>query len=242
MARLRIDLQYDGTDFHGWQTQPNATSVQQTIEYALSKLNSNIPTEIVGCGRTDTGVHAKHYVAHCDFEYENLDELILKMNHMLPPSIHIFEVVAAHNSFHARFDAKKRSYRYFIDKTKNPFNNKFAHYSRQILNIDAMNEAAIFLIGRHDFESFAKHHSDVNNHFCEVFKAFWSESDEQYIFEISANRFLRNMVRAIVGTLADIGLGKIEPTQIQDIISKKNRSEAGTSVPGKGLFLWEIEY
>jgi tRNA pseudouridine38-40 synthase len=161
---------------------------------------------------------------------------------MMHKGISITKIEEAHPEFHARFDATKRTYRYFIDKRNNPFNNRFAHFLRHPLNLEKMNEAAQHLLGKQDFESFAKHHSDVNNFFCEVFSAFWIETDEQYIFEISANRFLRNMVRAVVGTLVDVGLEKIEPRQIQEIIAKKNRSEAGTSVPGKGLFLWKIEY
>jgi tRNA pseudouridine38-40 synthase len=242
MTRLRLDLQYDGTDFHGWQIQPNAITVQEEIENALTRLNSNQKVEIVGCGRTDTGVHAMHYVAHCDMNYPDLNELQFKLNGMMHKGIAITEITEAHPEFHARFDATKRTYRYFIDKRNNPFNNRFAHFLRHKLNVEVMNEAAKHLLGKQDFESFAKHHSDVNNFYCEVFSAFWTETDEQYIFEISANRFLRNMVRAIVGTLVDVGLAKIEPTEIQEIIAKKSRSEAGTSVPGKGLFLWKIEY
>lgn len=242
MARLRLELQYDGTDFHGWQMQPNAISVQEEIESALTRLNSNQKVEIVGCGRTDAGVHAMHYVAHCDLDYPNLSDLKFKLNGMIHKGISITNIEETHPDFHARFDATKRTYRYFIDKRNNPFNNRFAHFLRHPLNLEKMNDAAQHLLGKQDFESFAKHHSDVNNFFCEVFSAFWTETDEQYIFEISANRFLRNMVRAVVGTLVDVGLEKIEAQQTQEIIAKKNRSEAGTSVPGKGLFLWKIEY
>ncbi len=242
MSRLRLELQYDGTDFHGWQMQPNALSVQEEIENALTRLNSNQKVEIVGCGRTDAGVHAMHYVAHCDLNFDNLSDLQFKLNGMMNKGINITRIEETHPEFHARFDATKRTYRYFIDKRNNPFNNRFAHFLRHPLNLEKMNEAAQYLLGKQDFESFAKHHSDVNNFYCEVFSAFWTESDEQYIFEISANRFLRNMVRAIVGTLVDVGLEKLDPSQIQEIMAKKSRSEAGTSVPGKGLFLWEIEY
>lgn len=242
MARLRLDLQYDGTDFHGWQIQPNAPSVQESIELALNRLNGNNKVEIVGCGRTDTGVHAQHYVAHCDFDFNDLAELKFKLNGMLPVGIAITRIVQTHENFHARFDATKRTYRYFINKKKDPFTTRFAHFTRHELDIEAMNQAAYHLLGRQDFESFAKHHSDVTNHFCEVFSAFWIENEDQYIFEISANRFLRNMVRAVVGTLLEVGLHKITPPDILDIMTKKSRSAAGTSVPGKGLFLWEIEY
>lgn len=242
MPRLRLDLQYEGTDFHGWQVQPNALSVQEEIENSLTRLNSNEKVEIVGCGRTDAGVHAMHYVAHCDINFVELNELKFKLNGMMHKGIAITQIEVAHPEFHARFDAIKRTYRYFIDKRNNPFNYRFAHFLRHPLNVEQMNAAAIYLLGRQDFESFAKHHSDVSNFFCEVFHASWTETEEQYIFEISANRFLRNMVRSIVGTLVDVGLGKLEPAKIKKIIAKKNRSEAGTSVPGKGLFLWNIEY
>ena len=242
MARLKLELQYDGTDFHGWQIQPNAPSVQESIEQALTRLNSNKTVEIVGCGRTDTGVHAHHYVAHCDFESSDLKTLKFKLNGMLPEGIAIQNIQIAHDDFHARFDATKRTYRYFINKSKNPFNARYAHFTKHSLQVAAMNEAAELLIGYQDFESFAKHHSDVTNHFCHVFEAFWIETEEQYVFEISANRFLRNMVRAIVGTLIEVGLGKINSEDVTRIIAKKDRCAAGSSVPGKGLFLWKIEY
>lgn len=242
MPRLKITLQYDGTDFHGWQIQPNAPSVQESIEYALTRLNSNQPVEIVGCGRTDTGVHASHYVAHCDLESHELRTLKFKLNGMLPKGIAILSIDETHKDFHARFDATRRTYRYFINKTKNPFNERFAHFTRYELDMKAMNEAAALLVGTQDFESFAKHHSDVNNFYCTVFEAFWVETEEQYIFEISANRFLRNMVRAIVGTLLEVGQGRMTPEEILTVISKKNRGDAGSSVPGKGLFLWRIDY
>ncbi len=242
MARLRLDLQYDGTDFHGWQVQPNAVSVQEELEKALSKLNSNNAVEVVGCGRTDTGVHAMHYVAHCDFAAQDLNSLKFKLNGMLHPGIAIIDIQETHPEFHARFDATQRTYRYFINKKKDPFTVRFAHFTRHPLDLAQMNEAAKFLLGRQDFESFAKHHSDVTNHFCEVFAAFWSETETQYIFEISANRFLRNMVRAVVGTLLEVGTGKLKPEDMPKIIAKKSRSDAGTSVPGKGLFLWKIDY
>lgn len=242
MSRLRIDLQYDGTDYHGWQIQPNAPSVQETIEIALTRLNSNEKVEIVGCGRTDTGVHAMHYVAHCDFNAKDMKMLKFKLNGMLPAGINILQIEATDLNFHARFDAKIRTYRYFINKHKNPFNDRFSHFTRHELNVSKMNETSELLLGHQDFESFAKHHSDVTNHFCHVYSAFWTENESQYVFEISANRFLRNMVRAIVGTLLEVGLGKITPDEVTEIIFKKNRSEAGSSVPGKGLFLWKIEY
>lgn len=242
MARLRMDLQYDGTDFNGWQIQPNAPSIQETIELALTKLNSNKKIAITGCGRTDAGVHAMHYVAHFDLNHDHLPDLKYKLNLILPSSINIKDIKLVHDAFHARFDATKRSYRYFISKEKSPFLNRFVYHYRHALNVQEMNKAAQNLIGRHDFESFAKHHADLSHFFCEVYHAQWTETDEQYIFEISANRFLRNMVRAVVGTLLEVGVGKISPDDVVHIRQEKSRSAAGTSVPGSGLFLWEIIY
>lgn len=242
MSRLRLDLQYDGADFSGWQIQPNAPSIQNELEHALTLLNAQQLVQVVGCGRTDAGVHAKHYVAHCDFHCEDLNTLKFKLNGMLHRGIGILQITPVHSEFHARFDATKRTYKYFVNKTKNPFNDRYALYSRHPLDIHAMNLAAKHLLGYQDFTSFAKLHSDVNNHFCEIFDAFWTETEEQYIFEITANRFLRNMVRSIVGTLLDVGLHKSSEKEVLFIVDQKNRSEAGVSVPAKGLFLWEIQY
>jgi tRNA pseudouridine38-40 synthase len=242
MSRLRLDLQYDGSAFHGWQNQPNAPTVQAAIEKALFLLNSHHPVDVVGCGRTDTGVHAKHYVAHCDFSFADLDDLKFKLNGMLPSGIAILDIVEAKADFHARFDANQRTYRYFISKKKNPFQEAYAYYFRKELDLEKMNVVAQQLVGRKDFESFAKHHSDVNNFICEVTEAFWVETEEQYVFQISANRFLRNMVRSIVGTLLEFGLGNLEEDQMAAILAAKDRAAAGTSVPGKGLFLWQVSY
>lgn len=242
MSRLRLDLQYDGSAFCGWQIQPNDPSIQQEIEQHLTRLNRQKPVAVVGCGRTDTGVHAWHYVAHCDFETDDLEMLKFKLNGMLHCGVSVLKISHAHPEFHARFDATRRTYRYFINRRKNPFNERYAHFISKTLDVDAMNTAAQYLLGHQDFESFAKHHSDVTNHFCLVYSAFWTESEEQYVFEISANRFLRNMVRAIVGTLLQVGIKRITPEAIPGIIAMKNRGDAGASVPGKGLFLWEIAY
>jgi tRNA pseudouridine38-40 synthase len=242
MSRLRLDLQYDGSEFCGWQIQPKDPSVQEELEQHLTKLNGQKSVAVVGCGRTDAGVHAMHYVAHCDFDTTDLESLTFKLNSMLSRGVSILKITEVHPDFHARFDATKRTYRYFINKRKNPFNERYAHFTRKTLDVEAMNQAAQFLLGHQDFESFAKQHSDVSNHFCQVYTAFWMETEDQYVFEISANRFLRNMVRAIVGTLLEVGLSKIPPDTIPEIIAKKNRDDAGSSVPGKGLFLWEIVY
>lgn len=241
--RLRIDLQYDGSDFHGWQIQPNVSSVQETLQKVLTKLNSDEFVEVVGCGRTDTGVHASHYVAHCDFIFSGeFSDLKWKMNYMLPDSIAILNITEVEADFHARFDAKTRTYRYFINKRKDPFTSKHGYLYYTHLDVDAMNKAAQLLLGKHDFTSFSKLHTDVKTNNCEVFEAFWVEQGDQLIFQIKANRFLRNMVRAVVGTLLQVGESKITADDVKTILDKKDRNEAGRSVPGCGLFLCEIEY
>lgn len=241
--RLRLDLQYDGSDFHGWQIQPNAISVQELLQNALKRLNGDTFVEVVGCGRTDTGVHASHYVMHCDFDFSgDFSDLIWKMNNMLPESIAILGIVEAQPDFHARFDAKARTYQYFINRKKNPFKAKYAYLFHNHLDVAAMNEAANYLLGVHDFTSFSKLHTDVKTNNCEVFEAFWTENGDELIFQIKANRFLRNMVRSVVGTLILVGEKKILPKDVKSILEKKDRSEAGRSVPGCGLFLCKIEY
>lgn len=235
-----MELAFDGTSYHGWQIQPNSNSVQGTIEDALTKLNGNIPVPIVGCGRTDTGVHAKQYFIHFKMPCDNLSQLVYRLNKMLPPDIKIID--ASNAVRHARFDAKQRTYRYFIEQTKDPFNNRFCWYFERALSVDKMNEACRFLIGEMDFASFAKGDTDVKTTICTVFSAEWKETSTGYMFEVSANRFLRNMVRAMVGTLIEVGLGNIDPKEIQEILHKKSRQEAALSVPAKGLFLWQVGY
>lgn len=235
-----MELAYDGTVYAGWQIQPNAKTIQGTIESCLAKLHANHPVQIVGCGRTDTGVHARQYFIHFEsFEIE-LDQLVYKLNKMLPADIKIIE--ASYRECHARFDAKKRTYRYFIEREKSPFNDRFCWVYERPLSVDAMNEACTHLIGHLDFASFAKGDTDVKTTMCEVFNASWVETKEGYVFEVSANRFLRNMVRAMVGTLMEVGIGNMTPESIPVILAKKSRQEAALSVPAKGLFLWEILY
>ncbi len=242
MPRYRIDLAYNGKPFFGWQRQPKQISVQKVIEDSLTKLNSNQPVEVVGCGRTDTGVHAKHYVLHTDLSIiSSTDQYLYKLNKMLPSSIALFKMEQVKDDFHARFDAQKRTYRYFIRNKKNPFDENVWLLYRE-LDIELMNQASCLLIGKQDFTSFSKLHTDVKNNICEVFEAHWIKEEDTYIFEISANRFLRNMVRAIVGTLVDIGLKKLSVSDIDKILEKKDRQAASVSAPASGLFLWEIEY
>jgi len=243
MPRYFFRLAYNGTAFHGWQRQPKASSIQETIEHALTKLNSNEPIAIVGCGRTDAGVHASDYYFHVDLtESWDTVQTVFKLNRMLPDGIAIYEMFEVNQELHARFDATKRTYRYFITRKKTPFKADQTWHFIQELNLEKMNEAAFLLVGQKDFTSFSKLHTDVKTNICEVYHAHWTHENDLLQFEISANRFLRNMVRAVVGTLVDVGLGKLEPQAIISILKAKDRQEASVSVPAQGLFLWKIEY
>jgi tRNA pseudouridine38-40 synthase len=243
VPRYIISLAYNGTAYHGWQIQPNASSVQQEIEIALSKLHGNQVIEVVGCGRTDAGVHAHQYFLHTDLPLNwNTQQLVFKLNRMTPPDIAFFKAWETTTDLHARFDASKRTYRYFIHYQKDPFKINSSWYHQASLDIEAMNHAAQHLLGQHDFGSFAKLHTDVKTNICEVHAAKWQPSENGLYFEITANRFLRNMVRAIVGTLVEVGQGKIKASALPDIIAAKNRAEASISAPAQGLYLWKITY
>jgi len=243
MPRYFIEIAYNGANFHGWQKQPNAPSVQETIEKCLFKQFAHTEIPIVGCGRTDAGVHAKNYIFHVDLE-KSVDEFqfVYKLNRMFPKGIAAYSMKEVPSDFHARFDAKKRTYRYFIHKEKNPFREDLSWYFPHTLNFEKMNEAAKLLLGEKDFGSFAKVHTDVKTNICTVFSAEWKQDENGYYFEIGANRFLRNMVRAIIGTLIDIGIGKLELVDIPKILAAKDRQEASISAPGHALFLWKIDY
>ncbi len=244
MQRYLIELSYNGAVFNGWQRQPNAPSVQQCIEECLSKVHSHREISVVGCGRTDTGVHANHYVMHVHLpKVDDFDHFLFKMNKVLPEQIAFHSIQSVTDHFHARFDAKLRTYRYFIHRTKNPFRSTQSWYVPKKLDVAAMNEAATFLLGKQDFTSLSKLHTDVKTNICEVSVARWVEMDQDALyFEIAADRFLRNMVRATVGTLVDVGLGKIPPSEIPTILAAKDRQAASVSVPAQGLFLWEVKY
>ena len=243
MQRYFVQVAYRGTDYHGWQYQPNAPSVQETIERCFSKVFGNTPITIFGCGRTDAGVHAKSYFFHVDLP-QDWDEqhLCFKLNRMLPPDISALNAHKVSAELHARFHATKRTYRYFVHQQKDPFQQDQSWYFQQDLDVDAMNAAATRLLGTKDFGSFSKLHTTVKTNICTVFHAQWVQAEDHLYFEISASRFLRNMVRAIVGTLVDIGQCKIPPSAIRNIIESKNRSNAGVSVPACGLVLTEVHY
>ena len=243
MQRYFIELSYNGTSFFGWQRQPNDISVQEDIESALSKMHSNTEIKVVGCGRTDTGVHAHHFILHVDLpKIENIGKLVFKLNRMLPESIAIHKAFEVDQEQHARFHATARTYRYFIHQNKNPFKGKMSWFVPQELNVEAMNEAASHLIGRKDFTSLSKLHTDVKTNICTVTKAEWVQTDDGLYFEIQADRFLRNMVRATVGTLVDVGMGKLASNEIKSILEAMDRGAASTSVPAHGLYLWKVEY
>ena len=240
--RYLLDIAYNGTNYHGWQMQNNAVSVQQILEEALSRLLRE-PIRITGSGRTDTGVHAEQQPAHFDIEKELDCELILfRLNAMLPPDVAIKVLEPTNEGFHARFSAKKRRYAYRICRKKNPFMLNQCYLFARPLNIEAMNEAAKLLLQWEDFECFSKVATDVKHFRCNVTEAQWVENGNELIFYVSANRFLRNMVRAIVGTLLDVGEGKISVDDVQKILESRKRSKAGRSAPAQGLYLIEVTY
>lgn len=241
-SRYLLHIAYNGKNYHGWQKQHNALSVQHVIEEKLSLLQGeNIET--LGCGRTDTGVHAKSYYLHFDTRQEiDTDKFIFKLNQILPYDIAAYGISEVHAEFNARFDALWRTYEYCITTVKDPFLYDYAWYQYGQLDMEMMNDCAQKLIGSHDFECFSKVHTQVNNFVCEVTEAYWQRKNQTLIFTITANRFLRNMVRAVVGTLTDVGRGKITPQEFDEILQSKNRSEAGQSVPAHGLYLTRIQY
>lgn len=240
--RYFIHLAYKGTPYHGWQIQPNAISIQETLNKAFSVLLQSAIT-ITGAGRTDTGVHAKEMFAHFDFETSlDVPSLVHKLNSFLPKDIVIYNIIPVHDDAHSRFDATSRTYEYHIHQFKNPFLDELSWYFHQHLDVDAMNEAAKLLFNYTDFECFSKVNTDVNTFDCTIFEAHWTQEKERLIFTISANRFLRNMVRSIVGTLINVGLHKITLEDFTKIIASKSREKAGFSVPAHGLYLTKIEY
>lgn len=244
MQRYFIELSYNGAAYHGWQIQPNAHSIQEEIQSKISRLQSNAPVKVVGCGRTDTGVHAHHYILHVDLPpISDTDLFLLKLNRMLPDSIALSKIYPVTDEMHARFGATARTYRYFIHTQKDPFRADTSWYVSQKLDLAKMNEAAQLLLGTKDFTSLSKLHTDVKTNICDVRVARWVEVDAHSMyFEITADRFLRNMVRATVGTLMDVGLGKLSPADIPKILAAMDRQAASTSVPAHALFLWKIEY
>lgn len=240
--RYFIKFAYNGTNYHGWQYQPNASSVQETLNKVFSTLLQE-DIDIMGAGRTDAGVHAKQMFGHFDSEKKiDVPTFIHKANSFLPKDIVIYDIIPVHEEAHARFDATSRTYHYHISTYKNVFNKELAWQFGQSLDVAAMNEAAGLLLGYTDFKCFSKSNTDVNTYNCKITEAFWTIKKEELIFTISADRFLRNMVRAIVGTLINIGLHKITIPDFIQIIEDRNRENAGFSVPAHGLYLTQITY
>ncbi len=243
MYRYFVRLSYKGSEFHGWQIQPNAVTVQEILQKSFSLLlRENIA--LTGAGRTDSGVHAVNYIAHFDTEtkIDNIKQLIYKLNSFLNQDIAIHDIFPVRKDMHARFSAISRTYEYRIHQNKNPFLNDVSYYIFEKLDFSAMNSAAKLLFDYSDFTSFSKLHTDTKTNLCKIHRAEWIERNEQHVFIIEADRFLRNMVRAITGTLLDVGRHKINIDDFEDIIKIKNRSSAGVSVPARGLFLTRITY
>ena len=243
--RYFIHLAYNGTPYHGWQIQPNASSVQETLENAFSLLLGET-IGIVGCGRTDTGVHAADFYAHFETEQElseaNLTQLTFKANSFLSDDIRIYRIFMVNNDVHARFSATARTYQYHVSNVKQPFGKDFCHRVFYKPDIEMMNKAAKILFEYTDFTSFSKLHTQTATNNCTILYARWDMVEEEYVFTISANRFLRNMVRAITGTLLEVGRGKLSLDDFRKVIESKNRCNAGTSLPAKALFLTKVEY
>ena len=239
--RYFIDISYDGSNYHGWQIQPNADTVQHQINLAFSTiLNEEI--NVLGAGRTDTGVHAKKMIAHFDTNQTiDFEKFKYRINGFLKNDISLNDIYKVKEDAHARFSAISRTYEYRVSRTKNPFSVN-SYFLLRDLDFQSMKKACKFLHGSHDYTSFAKLHSENYTNNCEVYIANWKEDENSLIFTIKANRFLRNMVRAIVGTLIEIGEGKISFSDIETILMSKDRAKAGYSVPAKGLSLIDVEY
>ena len=239
--RYFIELSYDGTPFVGWQRQPAGDSVQSCLEDALSILFRK-PLRIVGAGRTDAGVHAHQLFAHVDIDEHIDQDLTFRLNKLLPKEIAVRNIIAVAQDAHARFDAVSRSYRYHITTQKNPFLQKRSYQFAKPLDIELMNQAAKILIDHEDFKCFSKSKTDVKTYICDIHYAHWQQDGSELVFFIQANRFLRNMVRAIVGTLLEVGLRKISISDFEAILASRDRSQAGYSVPAHGLYLNKVNY
>lgn len=241
-TRYFFEIAYHGAGYNGWQSQPNALGVQTVVEEVMSKI-LRVPVGIVGSGRTDTGVHCEQQFFHTDLSVSfDREQLIRKLNSFLPKDIVIKSVRAVRPDASARYDAVERTYRYHITRVKNPFLQGLSwHYFKNV-DVDNMNRAAAYMLGEHDFECFSKVKTDVNHFICEIRRAGWADKGNDLIFTIAANRFLRGMVRAIVGTLLDVGTGKLSYKEFVSIIESKDRRKAGANVPACGLFLEKVKY
>ena len=240
--RYFIEIAYSGQNYHGWQNQPDSITVQEVLENSLSKI-LRTKIKLMGAGRTDAGVHAKQLFAHFDYQKINyVDDLIFKLNSFLANDISVQNLFQVNDDVHARFSALEREYQYIVSLEKNPFTKDFSYQIYHKPNIDLMNQAANELLKYKDFQCFSRSNSDVKTYYCDVKIASWKSLGNQLVFTIKADRFLRNMVRAIVGTLLDVGFEKTSLSEFQEIIKSKDRSKAGTSAPAKGLFLNKVIY
>ncbi len=240
--RYFLQFSYNGAAYHGWQYQPNAISVQEVLEAAFTVLMP-CKVSLTAAGRTDAGVHARQMFAH--FEVLNvfdIKNMIYRLNALLPDDIAVQQIIPVGHDAHARFSATARTYEYWVTQEKNPFYINYAHYIRHKLDFEKMNDAAALLLNYKDFKCFSKSNTDVSTYLCDIKMAKWSRQKDVFVFTIKADRFLRNMVRAIVGTLLDVGVGKSSLEDVKAIINSKDRSKAGTSVPAKALYLNEISY
>ena len=244
MKRYFAEIAFLGTDFYGWQTQPNETNIQDTISDSLQQILQQSNLKIVGCGRTDTGVHASQFYFHFDCEVPLIDieKLVYKLNRILPASIAVKRIIDVDENLHARFDAASRTYQYHVNYYKDPFLSLVSWQHNRSLKVDKMNDAASLLLQYSDFSAFSKTGGDNRTSQCKISQAHWQENGNRLLFTITADRFLRNMVRAIVGTLIEVGLDNLEIEDFKKIIESGSRSQAGTSVPAKGLFLTAVKY
>ncbi|SNS92603.1 tRNA pseudouridine38-40 synthase [Ekhidna lutea] len=236
-----MDISYRGTNFNGWQIQPNGVTVQEELEKALFTILKK-ETAVTGSGRTDTGVHAMQQIAHIDIDEIDPQKLTFKLNSFLNGDISINGIRPVKTEAHARFDATDRTYHYHLHQAKNPFKKGLSYYFNPELDIAKINEACEIIKGWQNFECFSKVHTEVNNFNCEIFQAKWIQDGSNHMFEISANRFLRGMVRAVVGTLIDVGLGKTSLEDFSAILESNDRRRAGRAVPAEGLFLQKVVY
>jgi tRNA pseudouridine38-40 synthase len=243
-------MAFDGTAYCGWQIQPNEKTVQQVMEHALTTILRQ-EISVTGAGRTDTGVHASYYMAHFDVEDPSLispdldpvgQNFMFKLNRFLPPDVVVYKIFTVAPDMHARFSATFRTYQYHISAIKPLYNRNYSHHVYGPLDLDALDACCAMLLETEDFTSFAKLHSDVKTNLCKVMQASWKKMVQGYLFEIKADRFLRNMVRSLTGTLLDVGQGKLSVQEFEDIVHARDRSKAGQSAPARGLFLVDIGY
>jgi len=240
-VRYALKLAYDGTRYYGWQSQSVGNTIQQEIESALQKVTRK-EIAVMGCGRTDSGVHAKEYFLHLDYDGQFDERFLFRLNNALSRDIVVFNCIPVTEDFHARFSATHRKYEYHIITHPDPFQRDWAYFRHGDLDLVAMDKACHFLLTCTDFQSFSKVSTDVKTFNCRLMECRWEQKGHSLVFHVKADRFLRNMVRAMVGTLLDIGSGRLKIEELPGVMESGNRSNAGTSVPAKGLYLTEIGY